>query len=162
MHYIIETIKNLPPEIATFVLAMLPVTELRGSIPIALGVFHLDAWLAFLISVIGNYMPAIFLILFLKPIANWLSEHISWFKKLFDWWFNRVIKNFEPKFIKYGPLALMVFVAIPLPITGAWTGAAASFLFNIPKKQSFVFIGLGLIISGIIVSIISTGAFALF
>jgi len=160
--FIVNYIQNLPPQLATFLLAMLPLTELRASIPIAIGVFHLPVWQAFLWSILGDIIPAIFIVWFLQPIALWLSERSKVFKKLFDWWFNRVIKNFEKKHEKYGAWALMIFVAIPLPITGAWTGAVASFLFKIPRKKAILFITLGVILAGIIVTLITTGAFRIF
>ena len=160
--HILNLFKNLPPEATTFLMAMLPVTELRASIPVAIGVFHMNPILAMVISIFGDIIPAIFICWWLKPIAAWLSNHSKLFKKLFDWWFDRVIRNFKPKYEKYGVLALMIFVAIPLPITGAWTGSAASFLFDIPKKKAILYIFLGVIISGIIVTLLSTGIFSFF
>ena len=151
---------QFPDWLATMLLAMLPIIELRGSIPFAIGVFEMAPWLAFLLSIIGDIIPAIFIVWFIGPLSKFLSKHFNFFKKLFDWWFRKVLKNFEGKYSKYGVWALMIFVAIPLPITGAWTGAVASFLFEVPKKKALLFIGLGVIIAGVIVTLISTGAFA--
>ena len=146
---------------ATLFLSMLPITELRGSIPFAIGYFHMTPWLAFLISIIGDIIPAIFIIWLLEPIAKWLSQNSNFFKKIFDWWFNRIVKSFSKKFEKYGPWALMIFVAIPLPITGAWTGSVASFLFKIPRKKALLFVSLGVVIAGLIVTLLSAGIFSL-
>jgi len=158
----IEFLQNLPPEIATFFLSMIPIFELRGAIPIAIGVFDLPVWKAVFFSIIGDIVPAIFIVLLLKPLSEWLSSRFDFCKRFFDWWFNRVVKKFAKKYEKYGVWALMVFVAIPLPITGAWTGAAASFLFEIPKKKAIVFITLGAIISAFIVAGLATGIFVFF
>ena len=152
---------NMPAELATFLLAMLPITELRGSIPFAIGYFDMAPWLAFVISIFGDIIPAILIVSFLKPTATWLSKHSCIFEKLFNWWFNRVMKNFEKKYLKYGVWALLIFVAIPLPVTGAWSGSVASFLLEIPRKKALLFISGGVIIAGIIVTLLSTGAFAL-
>ncbi len=139
---------------------MLPITELRGSIPFAIGYFHMAPWLAFVISVLGDAIPAILIVWFLKPLSGWLSRHFKIFERFFNWWFNKVVKKFEKKYQKYGEWALMIFVAIPLPVTGAWTGAAASFLFKIPRKRALIFIFMGIVLAGIIVTVISTGVFA--
>ncbi|NQT49605.1 small multi-drug export protein [Candidatus Kuenenbacteria bacterium] len=153
---------QFPAWLATFLLAMLPITELRGSIPFAIGFFKMNPWLAFGISILGDIVPAILIVWFLKPVADWLSSKFKFFERLFNWWFNRVMKTFEKKYLRYGAWALMIFVAIPLPITGAWTGSVASFLFEIPRKRAILFIGMGVIISGIIVTLVSIGAFAIF
>ena len=152
---------QFPDWLATFLLAMLPLTELRGSIPFAIGYFHMEPWLAFVVSVLGDIIPAIFIVWFLKPLSLWLSKHFKIFERFFNWWFNRVTKNFTKKFEKYGVWALMIFVAIPLPVTGAWTGSVASFLFKIPRRKALLYIFMGVIISGVIVTIFSTGIFAL-
>ncbi len=157
MQNIFELAQKMPAEWATFLLAMIPVTELRGAIPFAYGKLNLGIFPAYFFSVLGNIIPAIFLIYFLKPISDLLSRHSRLFRRLFDWWFGRVIKKFQPKYDKYGALALMLFVAIPLPVTGAWTGSAAAFLFNIPKRKALIYVFLGLIVSGVVVSLITLG-----
>jgi uncharacterized membrane protein len=158
---LLESIKNLPPELATLLMAMLPVTELRLAIPFAIGVLKMPIWQAFIFSVIGNIIPAVIIVWFLKPLADWLSAKSKFFHRFFTWWFERTIKNFSTKYEKYGLWALMLFVAIPLPVTGAWTGAIAAFLFNIPRKKAIFFIFLGVIIAGVIVSLLTTGAISL-
>jgi len=158
---LVSLVQNLPPEIATFILSMLPITELRASIPIALGVWNLNPIAVYIIAIAGNIVPALIIVWYLKPIATWLSKNIKWFEKLFDWWFERTIRKFSKKYEKYGLWALMIFVAIPLPVTGAWTGALAAFLFDIPKRKAIFYIFAGLLISGIIVSLLSLGAFAI-
>lgn len=162
MEAIYNFFTQFPDWLATILLAMLPIVELRGSIPFAIGVFEMAPWLAFLLSILGDIIPAIFIILFLKPLSEWLASKSKLFKKLFDWWFRHVTKNFEKKYAKYGEWALLLFVAIPLPITGAWTGSVAAFLFCIPRKRAIVFVSGGVIIAGILVTLISVGAFKLF
>lgn len=162
MNFIYEFFMQFPDWLATFLLAMLPITELRGSIPFAMGVFGMPAWQAFSISVLGDIIPAILIVWLLKPLSEWLSARSKICKRFFNWWFNRVTHNFEKKFEKYGPWALMLFVAIPLPVTGAWTGAVASFLFKIPRRRAIHFIAYGVVIAGLIVTAISAGVFAIF
>ena len=153
---------DLSPQLATFLLAMLPVTELRASIPIALHTFSLPVWEAFTYSIIGDFIPAIFLVYFLGPVYRYVSKYWKWVRKIFDWVFKRTRNRFNHKYVLWGKIALMFFVSIPLPGTGAWTGAIAAWLFGIDKKQSLIYIFFGVIIAGILTTLISLGIFNLF
>jgi len=141
----------VPPEIQTFLLAMTPIGELRLSIPVALTVYHLDWYLAYLISIVGNLIPVVFLLLFLAKISGWLSKKFKVFQQFFSWFSARARKKYEAKIGKYGRFALAVFVAIPLPFSGGWTGSLLAFLFGIPFKMAFPLITLGIMIAGLIV-----------
>ncbi|MFH1401845.1 MAG: small multi-drug export protein [Parcubacteria group bacterium] len=140
------------PELQTFFLAMTPIGELRISIPTALTIFHLDVIRAYLFSVLGNLVPVVFLLFFLEPIAKWLSSRFSFLKRIFDWLFSRTRRKYGFKIEKYGYPALALFVAIPLPFTGAWTGSLIAFLFGISFKKAFSAISLGVLAAGGIVS----------
>jgi len=139
------------PEIQTFLLAMTPIGELRVSLPAALTIYQLNWGAAYLISVIGNLVPVVFLLLFLEPVSNWLSRRSEICQKFFFWLFARTRKRYSFKMKKYGYPALIAFIAIPLPITGGWTGSIIAFLFKIPVKIAFPLISLGVIIAGAIV-----------
>jgi uncharacterized membrane protein len=151
----------LPYEIQLLLLAMAPISELRGAIPIGYAVFNLPFWEVFLISFFGNLVPVIFLLLCLEPIANFLSRHSRFFKKFFDWLFLRTRKKIQPWVEKYGKLAIIFFVALPLPITGGWTGAIVAFLFGMPFIVAFPLISLGVLIAGGIVSSLTLGGIAI-
>lgn len=157
-----EIFKVFPPEIATLLIAMLPVAELRGSIPIALAVYNLPVWSAYLFSVIGNVIPAIFILWLLGPISGYLVKKFVWAQKFFDWLFERTRHKFIGKYERWGYLALTVFVAIPLPVTGVWTGCVAAFLFGIPKKTSLALVTLGALIAGVVVSLATLGVISIF
>lgn len=137
--------------IQTFLLAMTPLGELRAAIPVALGVFHLNWVVTYFISVIGNLIPVIFLLLFLEPVSKLLCKNFKVFQRFFTWLFERTRRRADSKIKKYGYPALIAFVAIPLPITGAWTGSLIAFLFNIPLKKAFPLITAGVAIAGLIV-----------
>ena len=145
----------MAPEIQTFLLAMTPIGELRASLPIALTVYQLNWGIAYLISVIGNLVPVVFILLFLKPVSEWLSKNFDFFQKFFSWFFERTRKNHNSKIENRGSIALVAFIAIPLPITGAWTGSIIAFLFNIPFKKAFPLITSGVLIAGLIVSLVT-------
>jgi len=143
------------PEIQTFLLAMMPVSELRASLPIALTAYQLNWGIAYLNSVIGNLIPVVFLLLFLKPVSGWLSENFKFFQKFFFWFSERTKKNHDSRFKNQRDLALIAFVAIPLPGTGGWTAAIIAVLLGIPFKKAFLLIALGLALAGLIVSAIT-------
>lgn len=141
---------GISPEWAVFLTSMIPVVELRGALPLAINLFHIPWYKAFLISFIGNMIPVPFILLFLRPITNLLYK-INIFKKFFDWLFKRTRKK-SSVIEKYEELGLMIFVAIPLPGTGAWTGALLAYLMDIDFGKSIFFISLGVFVAGIIVT----------
>jgi uncharacterized membrane protein len=149
---------SFPPQLITFFIAMLPISELRGAIPVALGVYHLSPLSAFTWSVLGNLVPVIFLLWLLEPCSNYLSHHFYFFNRFFAWLFERTRRKHNHRFEVWGALALITFVAIPLPMTGGWTGAVAAFVFGIPFKKALPLIFLGIIIAGLIVTLVSLGA----
>ncbi len=137
-------------------ISMLPIAELRGAIPIALTIYKMPVFWAYIFAVLGNIVPAIFLLLFLKPFSEYLRQWYC-FDIFFEWLFERTRRNTEKIFEKYGALFLLFFVAIPLPITGAWTGSAAAFVFGIRFWYAFPAILGGVLIAGIIVTLTSLG-----
>lgn len=139
--------------IQTFLLAMTPVGELRVAIPVAITVYKLNWLLVYVVAVIGNLVPVVFLLLFLDPVSNWLSKRSKFFDKFFNWLFKRTCRRVGERVKKYGPWALMLFVAIPLPITGAWTGSLIAYLFKMPFKKAFGAITAGVVIAGVIVTL---------
>ena len=136
---------------------MSPFLELRGSIPIALSVYQLPVWSAYLISVLGNVVPVIFILWLLSAVSRFLSSHFYFFNRFFVWLFERTRKNHQSKFERWKEFALVIFVAIPLPLTGAWTGSLCAFVFGIPFKKAFPLITLGVVIAGVIVTLTTLG-----
>ena len=158
----VELFRSVPEGLATFLIATIPVAELRVSIPVALSSFNMPWVSAYFFSVLGNIFPIIFLLWWLEPISKFLSRHFKIMAKFFNWLFNRTRKKHSQKFDKWGAIALITFVAIPLPITGGWTGAAAAFVFGIPFKKALPWIFLGVLIAGVIVTVASLGFISIF
>lgn len=155
--------QNLSPEAAVMIIAAIPIAELRAALPIALLIYKMPFWSAFFWSFLGNMFPIFFIVFLLRPAANFLIKHWGLARRFFNWWFDRVRRKFEKGVLKYGiNLALVLFVAIPLPITGAWSGAVASFLFGIPPRRALILIATGVIIAGIIVGILTSGGAYIF
>lgn len=149
-------------EIIILLTSMLPITELRGTIPFALAVYNMPVWSAFLFSVLGNLIPVIFIIWILDLLINkFLIHRVYIFNRFFTWLFERTQKRHSQKFERWRDLALIILVAIPLPFTGAWTGALAAFVFDIPIKRAFPLIALGVLIAGVIVTSVTLGALSL-
>ena len=111
----------------------------------------------YLFAVIGNMIPVFFLLWLLPAVSRFMMQKWSWANKFFAWVFERTRKRTEKQIEKYGPVALILFVAIPLPFTGAWTGSIAAFLFGIKNRKALPLIFLGVLIAGIIVTLATTG-----
>ncbi len=144
---------NLSNEIVVFLISMLPIIELRGAIPVgvALGV---NSWELFGLAVLGNMLPIPFIIFFARPIVNFFLR-TKLFRPVGQWLEEKVKKNSD-KVLKYEIWGLMLFVAIPLPGTGAWTGALVAALLDLRIKNAFPAIFLGVIIAGLIMLFGST------
>jgi uncharacterized membrane protein len=146
-----EWILSLPRAISIVVVAALPVFELRGAIPLGY-YFTMPPLKIFLLAVLGNLIPVIPLYFLLQPISMKLSR-FPLFRAFFNWLFNHTKKRAEI-IQRYEALGLILFVAIPLPVTGAWTGTIAASLFRIKFKYTFLAVLFGVIIAGIIVTIL--------
>lgn len=140
----------MPEELATIIVAALPVSELRGAIPLAILSFKMPLLKAFLLSILGNLLPVFPLLLFLEPVSARLRRFKIW-RRFFERLFERTRRK-AAVVERYEALGLILFVAIPLPVTGAWTGCIAASLFKIRLRYAFWAICLGVIIAAIIVS----------
>ncbi len=146
--------------LATFLVSMVPVIELRGAIPIGVG-YGLDYWLVVVIAIIGNLVPVPFIILFIRKIFELMRK---WSKKL-DALVTKLEKRAESKadvVQKYAFWGLFLLVAIPLPGTGAWTGALVAAMLDMRLKRAFPAIALGVVGAAVIVTFVTLGADKLF
>ncbi len=147
----------LSPEVATILLSAMPVSELRGALPVAMKIFNFTPMKAYVLCVIGNLIPIIPLLFFLNYISHLLMK-IGVFKKFFNWWFKRTRKH-SNLVEKYEILGLMLFVAVPLPMTGAWSGCVAAYLLGIKFRHALVAITSGVLMAGVIVVVVTLGVF---
>lgn len=135
----------------TFILSMTPIIELRGAIPVgvAMGLSYLES---FVISFIGNIIPIYFIVKFIKPLFNFFGRWRP-FKKIIDWATDKATKHIESneKLQNYTMLGLFLFVAIPLPGTGAWVGSLIANFLNIPVKKAFGPLAAGVFTAGVII-----------
>lgn len=136
----------------TILLSLLPISELRGAIPYAY--FNdIPIFAAFAISVITNAAVGPIAMIFLSTLHKWFYK-IDLYKRFFDRTVARTRVKIEEKIKKYGYIGLMLFVAVPLPITGAWTGSLGAWILGLDKKKSCMYVALGVLISGLIVTAI--------
>lgn len=141
---------NLESIFYPLLISALPIFELRGGIPVALFRYELHWYWAYPICVVGNLLPVPFILIFLDRATVILSR-VEFFRKLIDWFFRRTRRK-SRLVERYGLLGLTLFVSVPLPITGAWTGSAMAYLLDIDRKRAFLAITLGVLIAGAIVT----------
>jgi uncharacterized membrane protein len=156
---LIALLSGSPHEITTIVLAMAPISELRGAIPYAVTIGNMPWQEAYVIAVIANFIPVIFILHWIGPVSEYLRR-FSTFDRFFDWLFARTRRR--GKMIeRFEIIGLILFVAIPLPITGAWTGSLAAFLFGVRKRVAYPAIFVGIMIAGVVVTLASVGVIKL-
>ncbi|KKP93518.1 MAG: hypothetical protein US25_C0040G0007 [Candidatus Moranbacteria bacterium GW2011_GWE1_36_7] len=153
--FIISLFSNVPRELATFLIAFIPVTELRASIPLAIKVYGLSPLSAWFYSVAGTYFVMVVIVILLDPIAKLLSKYIPFFEKFFQWLFEHTRKKANEKMEKYGEWAIFILAATPIPLLGGLTGALAAFVFDVPLKKSLPLLLVGTMVAGAIVSVIT-------
>lgn len=143
-------------ELCVFFCSMLPIIELRGAIPMAFA-FGLPWWQAYIIAVIGNMIPVPIILLLINFVIKWMANSkVKFFNKIANFLLEKVEKNRE-KIEKYAFWGLCLFVAIPLPATGAWTGALVAATIGMKPGKAFLSTFFGVLIAGIIVTLIMYG-----
>ncbi len=141
----------------TFFLGMCPIIEIRGAIPVGVGL-GLTYFQSFVIGFIGNIIPIYFIVKYIQPLFNFLGR-FRFFKKIIDWASEKAIKHIEEseRLQNFTALGLFLFVAIPLPGTGAWVGSLIANFLHLPVKKAWLPLALGVLTAGIIV-LIATGS----
>lgn len=137
-----------------FGISILPVIELRGAIP-AGAAMGLPFWAVFLCAILGNLLPVPFILIFIEKILLFMKEH-NIFPKLVHWLEEKAQKG-AARVENYALLGLSLFVAVPLPGTGAWTGALVAALFHMEKRRAMLSITLGVLFAGVIMTLASYG-----
>ncbi len=157
---LIDFFSGFPPEIATFILAMLPFTE-KVSLAIGVAAFHLSGWEALIIVTVGNMVP-IFLILGLaEKFHNWISQHAGFFGKAWV----KTIAHVQEKFAKYQKFelwGLFIFMSLPIPINGGISGALIAFILGMPAKKAWSYLLAGVIVSNLITLAVTVGLVKIF
>ncbi len=155
-NYIVDLLQNkIPGELIAFIISLLPILELRGGL-IAANLLGVRLIPAFIICFLGNMLPIPFILLFIEKIFAWLRDKKG-LGAVVRYCERKADKN-KDKIEKYGLWGLLILVAIPLPGTGAWTGALVAALMRLDIKKSLPVIAGGVLIAGVIVALIMYGA----
>lgn len=141
--------------------SMIPIIELRGAIPLGMGL-GLKWWQSYIYAVIGNMIPIPFILLFINKFIAWMTRSkVKFFNKIGTWLTNKAEKN-RDKIEKYSFWGVCLFVALPLPVTGAWTGSLVAATIGMKRWKALFSCLLGVMIAGVIVTLIAYGALAAF
>jgi len=140
-------------ELVVLIISALPIFELRGALPVAINLFHFPWYYALPLAIIGNLLPVPVILLFLDAISRCLSK-VGCFDRFLQWLFEHTRKRGRVV-ERYERIGLALFVAIPLPVTGAWTGSLAAVLFGLKFKHAILSIFIGVFVAGIIVTCLS-------
>lgn len=149
----VEWLGSIPVWIRTLLISMVPFIELRGAIPAA-SYWKAGLGTTFIWAVVGNMIPIPFILLLLGPISEWLRHRFGIMDRFFTWLFARTRRKHSKSFERWRDLALCFFVAIPLPGTGAWSGALAAFVFGVPFWRAIAAITCGVLMAGAVVTVV--------
>ena len=144
----------------TILVSMVPVVELRGGIPFGVA-RGLPVWAAYLAAIIGNMLPVPFILVYIRRIFQWMRRRIPKLNRMVDA-LERKAHLKGQKVTRYKYLGLMLFVAIPLPGTGAWTGSLAAAFLDMPLRKALPSVIAGVLIAGLAISVLSYGVVSLF
>lgn len=158
LDWIVKVLASFPDEWEVVMISIMPFFELRGALPMAISLYDMPFWEAFWLSVAGNLLPVLPLLVLFRPLSGWMMR-FSWYRKFYHWLYLRTMKK-SSSVEKFGAIGLVIFTAIPLPTTGAWSACVAASLFDIKMKYSFPAIALGVIIAGFLVGILSHSIFS--
>ena len=141
------------PKMSVFLVSMIPLIEERGGLILA-RMLGIPMWEAVFWCVLGNIVPIPFILLLIEKVIHWMAgHHLS---GVAEWLIRKAEKN-KPKIDRYGFLGLMLFVGIPLPGTGAWTGSLVASLFDMDLKKASISILLGIFLAAVIMTLFSYG-----
>lgn len=154
VNFFIDIFGGINKDVAIFIISLMPILELRGGM-LAASLLHVEFIRAVVICMIGNVLPIPFVLLFLEKILK-ILEKWNVTKKIVTW-LEKKVQDKRDQIDKYGYWGLVIFVGIPLPGTGAWTGSLLAVMLGLDKKKSFLCILLGVVMAAIIMSILSYG-----
>lgn len=151
-------LRGLPPELTVFIISALPIFEIRGGVIAGLALFGMPLGDVLLFGLLGNIASVTPLLLFLEPMTRWLYGN-KLADRLFHWLFERARRKAD-QVNRWGPLGLVFFTAIPLPVSGAWTATLISIVLGVRRWRAIASIYAGIVIAGVVVSVGTLGGIA--
>ena len=157
IHYIASFFTGFPPELAVVIVSMMPVLEQRVGIPLAILVYNMPIWKAYFLVMAGNIGPVLVLLYFAGDFHAWVHKNSGFFSSRL--WLKKLDEAQEAfrKYEKYGLLGLMVFVALPIPGSGIFTGAIIAFLMGVQFRHSWPYLVSAVLLSGLLTLAITLG-----
>lgn len=143
--FLMNNLNFLPPELLVVIVSAVPILELRGGIPLGLG-FGFPFGKTLILALIGNILPILPTLVLFQPLSKVLLR-FRWYKRFYDWLYGRTLRK-SNNVQKYGAIGLLLFTAIPLPTTGAYSACVAATIFALPLRYSFLSITGGVLIAG--------------
>lgn len=159
MTALLQWFQGWPPEVVTMIVAALPIVEVRGAVPLALEVLGLPAWRGALAAFVGSALPAVVLPLVLERFEAPCRRYLPVCRRLFDWTGAHVERRYTERYRALGFIGLALFVAVPLPMTGVWTGALAAWILRMEKRYAIPALILGTGMATIVVTLATLGVF---
>jgi len=144
----------LPQWFQIFFFSMFPWLEARYVIPLSMISYGWEWWQAFPIAIAGNIFPIPFILLFFHRVEKFLRRYEAW-NRVMDWLFARTRKKANSKIMKYEYVGLLIFVGLPIPFTGGWTGALIAYLFGLKFSKSLITIFIGIVIAAVIMVLVT-------
>ena len=153
---------SMPDELTVVFTSMAPIGELRAAIPLGLVKFDLAWPLVLLLAFVGNLIPVPFIIVFLRTVGSRLEQRNDFVGSLLRWRTRRIEETWGERVRRYGFWAVVLIVAIPLPLTGAYSGSLAVWALRVPLRTGFTAIAGGVAIAGIIVTVLTQAGISVF
>ena len=145
----------MPDELVVVLTSMTPIGELRAAIPLGLVKYDIAWPVVFILAVLANMVPVPFIIVGLRTVGSRLERREDVVGRLLRWRTQRVQAKWGPRIERYGFLGVMLIVAIPLPLTGAWTGCLAVWTLRVPLRTGLAAIAAGVLVAGVIVTVLT-------
>jgi uncharacterized membrane protein len=142
----------LPPELTVYIIGVLPIVD-RSAIPIGITTLEMPLWSASLFFFLGNLTASILIYYGLHAIADWLRKHSKWMDRCMTWLFERTQSKHSKRMSELGHIALLLFVAVPIPGSGAWSGALVAYVFGVKGRIALPIIATGLIIATTLIAL---------
>jgi len=152
---LVNWFSGFPDWLSVVLLSALPVTELRVSLPLALYYYDLSIWQSIFFTLIGNSLPVAIMFIFFTPFLHWAERHSPTLHRFIHLHLRRLQQTHQKQYQRYGAFFLFIFVAVPLPGSGVWTGSLLAILFGMKPKFSIPAILFGMLAACVIVLLLS-------
>lgn len=156
--FLLHLLQGFPPVLVVAIMTIVPVVEMQAAFPVALGVYKLPVSVAYPVIVLANMVPSLVVLFGWDAIIRLLEKHFPKFHAFMVRYHDRLHTRWEDKIDRYGPIAVFLFVAVPGPFSGVWSGSMIAWIFGIHKKPALISIFLGVLVAAAFVAGITTGA----